>query len=158
MLSFFNDISFSHFFHSFSFFLLLLSLFLKCKRVNSDTLTLKRPTQRAPVHSIPYNGLASGGSDSNPNGTVSNDLEMQQGWQQWPKKRWYIYTQWAEPLRYARLLASAFKMSKALFFFFFLKLTLESTDWMVVLSIVWLAPSFSSFVLCCMSTENDSSR
>lgn len=32
--------------------------------------------QGAPVHSIPYNGLASAGSDRNPNGTVSNDLEM----------------------------------------------------------------------------------
>lgn len=45
--------------------------------MNSDALTLKRPTQGAPVHSIPYNGLTSGGSDRNPNGTVSNDLEMQ---------------------------------------------------------------------------------
>lgn len=45
--------------------------------MNSDALTLKRPAQGAPVHSIPYNGLTSGGSDRNPNGTVSNDLEMQ---------------------------------------------------------------------------------
>ena len=78
MLSLFKDISFSHFFLSFFFtFLRLLSSLSEMKRVNLDALTLKRLAQRAHVHSIPYNGLASGGSDRNPNGTVSNDLEMQ---------------------------------------------------------------------------------
>jgi hypothetical protein len=75
--------------------------------VNSDALTLKRPTQGAPVHSIPYNGLTSGGSDRNPNGTVSNDLEMQRVAVAAERDggNYTVYDEQLAPLRYARLLA-----------------------------------------------------